>query len=390
MKIIVLRHYPPSVGPSMLAFADLVTHGMRKRGHQVTELTPPFWLGGWLPQRTPWHWLGYVDQFLIFPPILWWRLRSLSPQSLIVLTDQALGPWMFVVRQHPHVVHVHDMLALEGSLGMLPEHHPGVSGRIYQRWIRHGFRHALCFLSVSAATRLALQGHLSRIPLLSEVLHNPLPSRFGPLPAEAVEAVLKRALPQLQVRRFLLHIGRNWYKNRLGVLAIWERLANRYEDLDLVLVGGLNPAERNFLQVRPFLSHRLLVLERASDELIVVLYNGAAGLLFPSHYEGFGWPILEALACGCPVFTTDRAPMSEVGGKAAVYLPPCPPEPELFTAWANQCAELVAENLEIDEAEAMARRQHGMTWAHAFDQQHWLDQLERHYHRALALQGAAE
>jgi glycosyltransferase involved in cell wall biosynthesis len=388
MKIIVLRHYPPSEGPSMLAFADLVTHGMRKRGHQVAELTPPFWLGGWLPQRTPWHWLGYVDQFLIFPPILWWRLRSLSPQSLIVLTDQALGPWMFVVRQHPHVVHVHDLLALEGSLGLLPEHHPGLSGRIYQRWIRHGFRHALCFLSVSAATRLALQGQLSWIPLLSEVLHNPLPSRFGPLPAEAVEAVLQRALPQLQSRRFLLHIGRNWYKNRLGVLAIWERLANRFEDLDLVLVGDLDPAMKNWLQERPFLSHRLRVLDRASDEMIVALYNGAAGLLFPSHYEGFGWPILEALACGCSVFTTDRAPMSEVGGSAAVYLPPCPPEPELFTAWADQSAELVAENLEIDEAEAMACRQLRMAWAHTFDQQHWLDQLERHYHRALALQGA--
>jgi hypothetical protein len=46
MRIIILRHYPPNVGPSMVAFADLITHGLRKRGHQVTELTPPTGLEG--------------------------------------------------------------------------------------------------------------------------------------------------------------------------------------------------------------------------------------------------------------------------------------------------------------------------------------------------------
>lgn len=391
MRILLLRHYPLNEGHSMVAFADQIIDGFRHRGHHVIDLTAPVRLGGWLPQHSQWaKWLGYVDQFLLFPPQLWWMIRSLPPRSLIVLADQALGPWFGVVRQRPHVIHVHDLLALEGSLGLLPEHQIGQSGRLYQRWIRHGFRHAHCFLSVSAATRLALHRQLIDSPLFSEVVYNPLSPRFGPLPSQSVQAALEQGLPHLEGRRFLIHIGSVWYKNRLGVLATWERLANRFEDLDLVLVGALDPALKNWFQERPFLIHRLRVLDRVSDELIVALYNRAAGLLFPSHYEGFGWPILEALACGCPVFTTDRAPMSEVGGKAAVYLPPCPPEPGLFTAWADQSAEMVAENLEIDEVEAMARRQLGMAWAHTFDQQLWLDQLERHYHRALALQWQTE
>ena len=53
---------------------------------------------------------------------------------------------------------------------------------------------------------------------------------------------------------------------------------------------------------------------------LAALYSGAELLLFPSLEEGFGWPIIEAQACGCRVLTTGKAPMTEVGGTAAFYL----------------------------------------------------------------------
>jgi glycosyltransferase involved in cell wall biosynthesis len=60
----------------------------------------------------------------------------------------------------------------------------------------------------------------------------------------------------------------------------------------------------------------------ASDEQLRALYTGALALLFPSLEEGFGWPILEAQACGCPVITSARSPMMEIAGNAAIFIDP--------------------------------------------------------------------
>ena len=59
-----------------------------------------------------------------------------------------------------------------------------------------------------------------------------------------------------------------------------------------------------------------------SNEDVVTLYSGAAALLFPSLYEGFGWPLIEAQSCGCPVITSNRAPMTDVAGSGALYIDP--------------------------------------------------------------------
>jgi glycosyltransferase involved in cell wall biosynthesis len=88
------------------------------------------------------------------------------------------------------------------------------------------------------------------------------------------------------------------------------------------------------------------------------LYSHAAGLIFPSLQEGFGWPILEAQACGCPVFTSNRAPMTEVGGDAAVYFDPTNPQAaaQVIAAAMNRRNEikmLGLRNVSRFSAEAM-------------------------------------
>lgn len=386
MHILLLRHYPLSEGPSMRAFADQIATGLRGRGHWVRELTAPVLLARLVAgHRGLRKWLGYVDQFIIFPPILWLHSRRSPVGSIWVFADQALGPWIPLLKKRAHLVHVHDLLALEGALGQQPFHPVPWSGRIYQRWIRQGFRQARCFLAVSAASREALGQHLLVPPLLSEVLHNPLPTRFAPIAAPSAAAELAAGLPQLACRPFLFHIGRNWYKNRLGVLALWEQLGQLGSQLDLVLVGALEPPLAAWIQQRPALQARLHVLPQASDELVVALYNRAEALLFPSHAEGFGWPILEAMACGCPVITTNRAPMSEIAADAATLLPPCPAQPEALAVWAQQAARSVQAVMQRPAAERQQARQKGLLQASRFDHGRWLDQLELHYQRALAL-----
>ena len=387
MHVLLLRHYPLVEGPSMRTFADQIAVGLRSRGHRVQELTAPVLFGRLLSRSSlAAKWLGYFDQFLIFPPLLWLRALLLPRGSLCVMADQALGPWMPWIGGRPHAVHCHDLLALEASLGLQPFHQLGRSGRWYQRWIYRGFRRGRCFLSVSAATKAALERHLPQRPMLSAVLHNPLPPRFVLLPKQQAEVMVLNALPGLEQQSFLFHIGRNWYKNRPGVLAIWEQLHLLGLSPHLVLVGSPDAAMQAWLEQRPQLALRLHVLERASDELVVALYNQCAALIFPSHAEGFGWPILEALACGCPVVTTDRPPMTEVGGEAVSTIPPAPVPPALLDVWASEAAQQLQQVLHRSASEHDRMRQLGFAQASRFELESWLDQLESHYHQALALQ----
>jgi glycosyltransferase involved in cell wall biosynthesis len=387
MKILLLRHYPPLEGPSMRSFVDQIAAGLRGRGYQLQELTAPVLLVRLLPPSHPASkWLGYFDQFLLFPPLLFLRATLLPAGSLCVLADQALGPWLPWLAGRPHVVHCHDLLALEASFGRHPFHHLGWTGRCYQRWINRGFGKGRCFLSVSAATQAALDQHLPRPPLLSAVLHNPLHPRFSQLPHAQAAAAVRQALPQLAHQQYLFHIGRTWYKNRPGLLAIWEQLHLLGAPIHLVLIGSLDSTMQAWIERRQFLQPWLHVLNIASDELVVALYNRAAALLFPSHAEGFGWPILEALACGCPVITTNRSPMTEVGGEAVTTIPPAPPPPQGLDPWAHRVALQVQQVLSRSAPEQERMRQLGFAQASRFHLEPWLNQLERHYQQAFSLQ----
>jgi glycosyltransferase involved in cell wall biosynthesis len=387
MRILLLRHYTLSEGPSMRIFADQISTGLRGRGYRVQEFTAPVLLGRLLPRtHAAAKWLGYLDQFLIFPPWLWLRARLLPRGSLCVLADQALGPWLPWLGGRAHVVHCHDLLALEASFGLQPFHRLSRSGLFYQRWILQGFRKGRCFLSVSAATQAALERHLPHRPQISAVLHNPLASRFRVIPKDQAAASVRQACPRLNQQPFLFHIGLNWYKNRVGVLEIWDHLQKQGFPQHLVLVGSADRALQSWLEARPQLCTWLHVLVHADDDLVVALYNRAAALLFPSHGEGFGWPILEALACGCPVITTDRPPMTEVGGEAVTTIPPAPPPPEPLEDWAREAAQQVQQVLTRSTAEQERIRQLGFAQARRFQLEPWLDQLESHYQQALALQ----
>jgi glycosyltransferase involved in cell wall biosynthesis len=124
---------------------------------------------------------------------------------------------------------------------------------------------------------------------------------------------------------FFLHVGGNqWYKNRLGVLEIFAHLQHWISSskTKLIMVGKPWTYEmRQFVSLNG-LSDNVTELTNITNEDLQALYSKATALLFPSLREGFGWPIVEAQACGCPVFTSNRVPMTEVGGNAAIYLDP--------------------------------------------------------------------
>ena len=117
---------------------------------------------------------------------------------------------------------------------------------------------------------------------------------------------------------FVLHVGSNVrYKNREGVLRIFARSREKWNGL-LVFAGEPLSPSLHSLSRQLSISDRIVELPGISNELLEALYNCAVALLYPSTCEGFGWPIAEAQACGCPVLCADRVPMTEVAGEAGL------------------------------------------------------------------------
>ena len=119
--------------------------------------------------------------------------------------------------------------------------------------------------------------------------------------------------------------------------------------------AAADPAKKaEALGLRP----RVRLLGDVSAEDLVALYSGALAFVYPSHYEGFGMPVLEAMACGCPVITADRSSLPEVAGGAALLVDPSRPD-EL----ARAMAVLATDDKERARlAAAGSARAAGFTW----------------------------
>ncbi len=127
------------------------------------------------------------------------------------------------------------------------------------------------------------------------------------------------------VERYVLFVGE--VESRKGIDTLFEaagRLPPALRDSTLIAIAG-KLSQRPDLHGKPIPQPppgvRFETLGHVSDERLLSLYAGAAAFVFPSRYEGFGLPVLEAMACGAPVIASDAASIPEAGGDAALYVP---------------------------------------------------------------------
>ncbi len=394
MKL-VLHTHPAFLGlTSQDHFARSLAEAFRQRGHTVEVRRPEACVRRWVTGGSLSKWAGYIDQYLLFPRQMRAAMRHDPPSTLYVFCDQALGPWVPLAAHRPHVVHCHDLLALRSALGEIPENQTTLTGRLYQRYIRRGFQQARHFISISQHTREDLHRHGGVDPVTSEVVYNGLNHPYRPLSRDVVRQRLLRAGLPADAPRCVLHVGGGqWYKNSVGVVLLYARyvhIAQRAGEtpLPLWMVSPPPDAALRAALSRVPTAGSVRFFSGLDNDTLEALYSHAELLLFPSRAEGFGWPIAEALACGCPVITTDAAPMTEVGGEEAVYLPRLASTDDA-SLWAQQGAQVLVAVLKRSHAEREKRSAMGCAWAQRFAADAAIDAYLSIYRRVLALESSA-
>ncbi|MEJ8826176.1 glycosyltransferase family 1 protein [Variovorax humicola] len=327
MKVLLIGNLHLDEQTSMLLFQTVIQREVARLGHDVRLLTPTPLLRRlpW-PHRLPRKWAGYFDKFVLFPLTL---KRHLRWADVVHITDHSNAMYVPRVVEKPNIVTCHDVIAIQASLGMIPGWTMSWTGRLFQRLISRG---------LGRADEIACVSHLTRRHLLAlrlaeqqrvDVVLNGLNAAFAPVAPEVAASAVQRAGLGPQ-ERYLMHIGLDLpRKNRITVLKTFIELqrrsvANGHAPLvDKLLIVGV-PLSPPLAEVALAggVSDKVVAIQNVSHEDLCALYTRATALLFPSLQEGFGWPIIEAQACGCPVFTSDLAPMNEIGGTAAVYVDP--------------------------------------------------------------------
>jgi glycosyltransferase involved in cell wall biosynthesis len=148
---------------------------------------------------------------------------------------------------------------------------------------------------------------------------NGLVSRFGILPSDEIRLRLEAAGQPFFDKPFLLHVGSDTKrKNRQVALQVFLKIKDKWAG-NIVFAGAPIDKEMALLVQESNISCRVIEVISPDDGLLEALYNKAFALLFPSRFEGFGFPIIEAQACGCPVLcSSDCAPFSEIVRDSAI------------------------------------------------------------------------
>lgn len=369
--IILAGTYPPERLASMERYMRLVEKALRDSGQSVLTLQPRERFGQ-AGRRFP-HLAKistYVDKYILFPKTLTREVarHGRSRRVLLHVLDQGNSLYVRGFTQCPVVVTCHDLIAAKSRL----RQHEGVRRNSFGQWHHQRNLDAMltadtivCASDKTLTDCREFAGRLHRPPHLTRV-YNPLSPEFEtPLPvAPAASAP------------FLLHVGNSaWYKNRIGLLHIYAALRPLLETPPpLHLYGEPLRHEETSLIRNLGLNHSVVSHPSPSDGEIHLAYHQAEALVFPSLEEGFGWPPLEAMACGCPVFASNRPPLTEIGGTAIQYFDPEKPA---------EAAQVIASKLKLGRAWRTAQGELGRKRAAQFSLTQFADELNAVYRSTL-------
>uniref|UniRef100_A0A7V3PUR5 Glycosyltransferase family 1 protein n=1 Tax=candidate division WOR-3 bacterium TaxID=2052148 RepID=A0A7V3PUR5_UNCW3 len=261
----------------------------------------------------------------------------------------------------PCVATIHDLAFLKV---------PTAYTRIYRKYIKFQVQSAIKRASAIIAVSEATKNDLISLMKVAEekifVIYHGISEKFRPVNDSSF---LEKVRKELQLpERFLLDVGViERRKNIETLLRAAEPLIKEGLTDGVVFAGkdGLGANEIRQFSAKLRIASQVQFLGYVPDDLLVALYNLAQCLVFPSWYEGFGLPILEAMACGCPVVAADSSSIPEAAGDAALLFPPA--DADILKSKLRQV--LTSENLRSELVKK------GHKWVNRFS---WQDAAERH------------
>lgn len=262
------------------------------------------------------------------------RLRRMTPDVFHI----ADGSHAYIQRwltDAPVVATAHDVIPLLQSMGSLGPR-PGAAAQWLINKSIDGLRRVDHIAADSQSTAGDLCRHAGIDASGVTVVHPAV------LPKALSKGTLGRTPPWSERRdardAYVLHVGNNaFYKNRLGVLRVFKRVSAQC-CVRLQMAGPEPVTELTEAVHRLGLAEQVRFVVDPDDSTLAALYSGACLFVFPSLYEGFGWPPLEAMAYGCPVVCSSAASLPEVVGDAALQ---CAAEDE--EGMARLCLDVLGD-----------------------------------------------
>jgi len=224
-----------------------------------------------------------------------------------------------LARRIPSIITVHDLIPERHPEG-LPRAWKVKAAPLWRAWCRAQYRRAIAIITVSDFSRRELIEHAKLTPDKVTRIYN------GVHPAPAGDGVLfRRRFGIKDTVRIISYVGRHDpYKNIASLVRAFERVHESCSDAMLVIGGGLDPRypEAREMAERGPARDAILFTGYLDEPMRISLLRASAVFAFPSRYEGFGLPPLEAMAAGVPVVAGNAASLPEVLGDAVTLVDP--------------------------------------------------------------------
>jgi glycosyltransferase involved in cell wall biosynthesis len=298
-----------------------------------------------------------VNRFWHYPK--WLRKRA-GDFQLFHVVDHSYSHLLHALPPGRTLVTCHDLEAFRGILSPGKDSASRVR-RLMARRILSGFRKAAHVACDSQATKNELLSNGLIEPDRATVIVNGFHPSCSPKPDPAAELAVERLLGP-PAGPELLNVGTTVERKGIDfLLQVFAAVRRKIPEVRLIRAGGAFSKAQLSLIGRLGIGSSIVVLPFLDRPVLAAAYRRASLLLQTSSYEGFGLPVVEAMACGTPVVASDIPVFHEVGGDAAVY---CPLGD--LGAWSRIVAKLIDEHYDAAawsvRRAASVGRAAGFTW----------------------------